>query len=164
MNAFHQAAVSFSSQNLGAGEYKRIWRIAVVCQVCVTVVGLLMGVGVWFFGSELLRIYTTSQEVVNAGLVRLSYVCLPYALCGMMDVMTGSLRGIGYSVTPMLVSILGICVFRVAWIATVCKLPACSDIDFVYLSYPISWIITLIAHTICFVWAMRRVKLKLNAQ
>ena len=164
MNAFHQAAVSFSSQNLGAGEYKRIWRIAVVCQVCVTVVGLLMGVGVWFFGSELLRIYTTSQEVVNAGLVRLSYVCLPYALCGMMDVMTGSLRGIGYSVTPMLVSILGICVFRVAWIATVCKLPACSDIDFVYLSYPISWIITLIAHTICFVWAMRRVKVKLNAQ
>lgn len=164
MNAFHQAAVSFSSQNLGAGEYKRIWRIAVVCQVCVTVVGLLMGVGVWFFGSELLRIYTTSQEVVNAGLVRLSYVCLPYALCGMMDVMTGSLRGIGYSVMPMLVSILGICVFRVAWIATVCKLPACSDIDFVYLSYPISWIITLIAHTICFVWAMRRVKLKLNAQ
>lgn len=164
MNAFHQAAVSFSSQNLGAGEYKRIWRIAVVCQVCVTVVGLLMGVGVWFFGSELLRIYTTSQEVVNAGLVRLSYVCLPYALCGMMDVMTGSLRGIGYSMTPMLVSILGICVFRVAWIATVCKLPACSDIDFVYLSYPISWIITLIAHTICFVWAMRRVKVKLNAQ
>lgn len=164
MNAFHQAAVSFSSQNLGAGEYKRIWRIAVVCQVCVTVVGLLMGLGVWFFGSELLRIYTTSQEVVNAGLVRLSYVCLPYALCGMMDVMTGSLRGIGYSVTPMLVSILGICVFRVAWIATVCKLPACSDIDFVYLSYPISWIITLIAHTICFVWAMRRVKVKLNAQ
>lgn len=164
MNAFHQAAVSFSSQNLGAGEYKRIWRIAVVCQVCVTVVGLLMGVGVWFFGGELLRIYTTSQEVVNAGLVRLSYVCLPYALCGMMDVMTGSLRGIGYSVTPMLVSILGICVFRVAWIATVCKLPACSDIDFVYLSYPISWIITLIAHTICFVWAMRRVKVKLNAQ
>lgn len=164
MNAFHQAAVSFSSQNLGAGEYKRIWRIAVVCQVCVTVVGLLMGVGVWFFGSELLRIYTTSQDVVNAGLVRLSYVCLPYALCGMMDVMTGSLRGIGYSVTPMLVSILGICVFRVAWIATVCKLPACSDIDFVYLSYPISWIITLIAHTICFVWAMRRVKLKLNVQ
>ena len=164
MNAFHQAAVSFSSQNLGAGEYKRIWRIAAACQVCVTVVGLLMGVGVWFFGSELLRIYTTSQEVVNAGLVRLSYVCLPYALCGMMDVMTGSLRGIGYSVMPMLVSILGICVFRVAWIATVCKLPACSDIDFVYLSYPISWIITLIAHTICFVWAMRRVKLKLNAQ
>lgn len=164
MNAFHQAAVSFSSQNLGAGEYKRIWRIAVVCQVCVTVVGLLMGVGVWFFGSELLRIYTTSQEVVNAGLVRLTYVCLPYALCGMMDVMTGSLRGIGYSMTPMLVSILGICVFRVAWIATVCKLPACSDIDFVYLSYPISWIITLIAHTICFVWAMRRVKVKLNAQ
>ena len=164
MNAFHQAAVSFSSQNLGAGEYKRIWRIAVVCQVCVTVVGLLMGVGVWFFGGELLRIYTTSQEVVNAGLVRLSYVCLPYALCGMMDVMTGSLRGIGYSVTPMLVSILGICVFRVAWIATVCKLPACSDIDFVYLSYPISWIITLIAHTICVVWAMRRVKVKLNAQ
>ena len=164
MNAFHQAAVSFSSQNLGAGEYKRIWRIAVVCQVCVTVVGLLMGVGVWFFGSELLRIYTTSQDVVNAGLVRLTYVCLPYALCGMMDVMTGSLRGIGYSVMPMLVSILGICVFRVAWIATVCKLPACSDIDFVYLSYPISWIITLIAHTICFVWAMRRVKVKLNAQ
>ena len=164
MNAFHQAAVSFSSQNLGAREYKRIWRIAVVCQVCVTVVGLLMGVGVWFFGSELLRIYTTSQEVVNAGLVRLSYVCLPYALCGMMDVMTGSLRGIGYSVMPMLVSILGICVFRVAWIATVCKLPACSDIDFVYLSYPISWIITLIAHTICFVWAMRRVIVKLNAQ
>ena len=164
MNAFHQAAVSFSSQNLGAGEYKRIWRIAVVCQVCVTVVGLLMGVGVWFFGGELLRIYTTSQDVVNAGLVRLTYVCLPYALCGMMDVMTGSLRGIGYSVTPMLVSILGICVFRVAWIATVCKLPACSDIDFVYLSYPISWIITLIAHTICFVWAMRRVKVKLNAQ
>ena len=164
MNAFHQAAVSFSSQNLGAGEYKRIWRIALLCQICVTAVGLVLGVGIWAFGNELLRIYTTSQEVVDAGMVRLTYLSLPYAVCGMMDVMTGSLRGIGYSVMPMLVSILGICVFRVVWIATVCKLPACSSIDFVYLSYLISWVITLIAQTVCFVWAMRRVKQKLNVQ
>lgn len=158
MNAFYQTAISFIGQNMGAKRYDRIWRLLGTALLCVTVVGLAMGVGAWAIADKLLSIYTSSPEVIAVGVVRMTYLALPYFLCGIMDVLVGALRGIGYSLAPMIVSIAGVCGLRLLWIATVCKLPAFSDPAGVYISYPISWTITLLAHFVCFVWAMGRVK------
>ena len=164
MNAFHQANVSFTSQNLGAGKYRRIWRILLLAEICVVVVGATMGGAVWFFGPQLLRLYTTSDAVIEAAMVRLGIVCLPYALCGIMDVAVGTLRGIGQSVLPMIVTLVGACGLRLVWIATIFQLPAYHKIQTVYWSYPISWVITAFAHFICIFWAMKRLKRHLGPE
>ncbi|MFR8292193.1 MAG: hypothetical protein ACLVBB_09895 [Dysosmobacter welbionis] len=88
-------------------------------------------------------------------------VCTTYALCGMMDVMVGGLRGIGYSIMPMLVSLVGACGLRLLWIATIFQLPQFHTIQTIYWSYPISWAITFGVHVICFLWAMKKVKRQL---
>lgn len=161
MNAFYQANVSFTSQNVGAGKYERIRPILLRAQFCVILVGLVLGGLATWASPILLQLYTTSPAVIAAGRDRLLIICLPYALCGMMDVMVGSLRGIGYSVLPMLVSLVGACLFRLVWIATLFQLPAFHTIGTVYWSYPISWAITFLAHVVCYLWAMRRLKCQL---
>lgn len=160
MNAFYQTAISFIGQNMGAKKYDRIWRLLGTALICVTVVGLVLGVGAWAIGDTLVGIYTSSPDVIAAGVARMKYLSLPYFLCGIMDVLVGALRGIGYSIAPMIVSIVGVCGLRLLWIATVCKLPAFSDPAGLFLSYPVSWVITLTAHFVCFVWAMGRIKKK----
>ena len=161
MNAMYQATISFVSQNFGAGNYHRIRKIVIRAQCCVLVVGLVLGNAATFFGQVLLGIYTTSPAVIEAGLVRMRIDCTTYALCGMMDVMVGGLRGIGYSVMPMLVSLVGACGLRLVWIATIFQVPQFHTIQVLYLSYPVSWIITLSVHVLCFLWAMRRLRQKI---
>lgn len=156
MNSFHQSTISFVSQNYGAGKYERINRIVISALCCVTVVGLVLGLLAVFFGKPLLSIYSDSDIVIEAGMVRLSYICGTYALCGIMDVMVGALRGIGSSVLPMIVSVVGVCGLRLAWIATVFKIEKYHVIETVYLSYPMSWIITFAVHTACFVVLKKR--------
>ena len=158
MNAFHQANVSFTSQNLGAGRYDRIRPILLRAQGCVIVVGLFLGGAATLFGPQLLGIYSDSDAVIAAGMDRLSIICATYALCGMMDVMVGSLRGLGYSVMPMLVSLIGACGLRLIWITAIFRIPEYHTVQTVYWSYPVSWIITFLAHLICFFWAMGRLK------
>lgn len=158
MNAFYQAAISFMGQNVGAGQYKRVNKILFCALGCVTITGLLLGNAVFLFGRPLLSIYTDSAEVVEAGLVRLSIIVTTYALCGMMDVMVGALRGIGYSVAPMIMSLLGACAFRLLWISTIFQIEEFHTIRTVYLSYPVSWIITFAAHVITFIIVRTRLK------
>ena len=119
MNAFHQAAISFTSQNMGAGKRERIGRILLIAEGCVIVTGASLGWLMYGFGRPLLHIYTDSPAVVEAGMVRMTIILLPYALCGMMDVAVGVLRGIGFSLAPMVISLLGACGLRLVWIATV---------------------------------------------
>ena len=161
MNAMYQATISFTSQNYGAGNYHRIRKIMIRAQGCVLVVGLVLGNAATLAGRVLLSIYTTSPPVIEAGLVRMGIVCTTYALCGMMDVMVGGLRGIGYSIMPMLVSLVGACGLRLLWIATIFQLPQFHTIQTIYWSYPISWAITFGVHVICFLWAMKKVKRQL---
>ena len=104
------------------------------------------------------------QGFIDAGITRMQIVCATYAVCGMMDVMVGGLRGIGYSVMPMLVSLVGACGLRLVWIATIFQLPRFHTIQMLYWSYPVSWTITLGVHVLCFLWAMKRVKRHLLAQ
>jgi len=154
MNAIHQTALSFIGQNYGAGEKKRILKILFMCQFIVIVVGVVLGNAAVLFGRPLLHIYSDNPEVVEVGLVRLQYICRFYALCGIMDVMVGALRGIGYSVMPMIVSMLGACGLRLLWIATVFQVYHTTDM--LYLSYLVSWIITELVHMICFAYLYRK--------
>ncbi len=157
MNAFHQATISFTSQNYGAREYRRIYRILFAGELCVVATGLLLGNLAVFFGDVLLGIYSPSAEVIAAGMVRLKVICTLYALCGVMDVLVGALRGIGYSIIPMVVSLVGACGLRLLWIATVFRIPEYHSLFTVYLSYPITWTITLTVHAVTFALAARKV-------
>lgn len=158
MNAFYQANISFSSQNYGAGRYDRLKPILLRVQACVLVTGVVLGGFATLFGHQLLGIYSSSPEVVEVGMERLAIVCTTYALCGMMDAMVGSLRGLGYSVMPMIVSLLGVCALRLVWIATIFQIPEFHTPATIYWSYPFSWIVTFLAHLGCYVWAMKRLK------
>ncbi|MBR3866546.1 MAG: MATE family efflux transporter [Butyricicoccus sp.] len=148
MNAIHQAAVSFTSQNMGAGLFKRIDKIAIECYLLVTVIGLSLGVGALMAGEVLLGFYSTEYTVVAAGMVRLKITCTAYFLCGLMDAAMGVMRGMGYSVTPMLVSLTGACAFRIVWLNTFFKWEPL--IKVLYWSYPVSWFLTFVAHVVCY--------------
>lgn len=157
MNAFHQATISFTSQNFGARQYRRIYKILFAGELCVVITGLLLGNLAVFFGNALLGIYSPSAEVIAAGMVRMKFICTVYALCGIMDVLVGALRGIGYSIIPMIVSLIGACGLRLLWIATVFQIPEYHSLSTVYISYPITWTITLIVHAVTFALAARKV-------
>ena len=154
MNSFYQAAISFCGQNYGAKKYRRVGKVLLICEILVIAVGLIMGNGAYLFGGTLLKLYTTDEEVIRYGILRMAYICIPYFLCGMMDVIVGVLRGIGYSIMPMLVSLTGACLFRVIWIYTVFS--SYRTLPCLYISYPISWSLTFLAHFICFMIVYRK--------
>lgn len=156
MNAFYQSALSFTSQNFGAGRYDRINRILFAAQGSVLTVGLVLGTLVCALGGPLLGIYTDNPQVVEAGQARLNICCRTYALCGMMDTMVGSLRGIGYSVMPMIVSLVGACGLRLFWIFTFFRLEQFHTTTSLYMTYPASWILTFSIHVICFIIVRRK--------
>ena len=157
MNALHQTAISFMSQNYGAGKYDRINKIVVRTLGTVIVVGVVLGNLVVFNAKPLLGLYTSSPKVIEAGILRIAVVCGTYCLCGMMDVMVGCLRGLGYSVMPMLVSLVGACGLRLLWIFTFFRQEQFHTPISLYLTYPVSWIITFVTHVICFIIVRRRI-------
>ena len=156
MNAFHHATLSFTSQNVGGGRMDRIGKILRTGLICVIVAGVVAGGTAVIFAEPLLGIYTDSAKAIEAGMTRISFICGTYALCGIMDVMVGSIRGMGYAVMPMIVSLIGACGLRLLWLATVFQIPKYHCIECVYASYPISWSITIIAHVACYVIVRRK--------
>ena len=158
MNAIYQTALSFTSQNVGAHKVKRINKILMQCLGIVTVIGLILGVGAYAFAGSLLKIYSSDPEVIKYGILRMGYVCAPYFLCGIMDVIVGSIRGLGYSIMPMLVSLTGACMLRVVWIYTV--FAHLHTLQSLYISYPISWLLTFSIHLICYAFVYHKYKKK----
>lgn len=150
MNAFSQTALTFMSKNIGAGKYSRINRIAWITCACASISGLILGNLAYLFGTPLLHIYDQRPDVIAAGLIRMQLVCCLYFSCGLMDCIVGSIRGMGYAVTPTIVSLLGACGLRILWIFTVFRIPKYHTVFMLFLSYPISWLITFIVHLICF--------------
>ena len=158
MNAQHQADMTFASQNYGAGKPDRVRKTLWYCLGTVTVIGLGMGLPALLFGADLMGLYNSDPQVIAAGMVRMGVILPTYFLCGMMDVMVGQLRGIGYSIMPMIVSLAGACVFRIIWIFTVFAAqtdPAAAQ-QALYLSYPISWGMTFAAHMLCYLLIARK--------
>lgn len=156
MNALYQTALSFVSQNYGAKQYRRIHKILACCQGCVIFIGIVLGNTVNYYGNQLVALYNSDPAVIAAGKLRLQYICTIYCFCGIMDVFTGTMRGLGYSIMPTIVSLLGACAFRVVWILTV--FAAFHDIRILYLSYPISWVLTFTTHFICYLVVTRKFK------
>ena len=157
MNSFHQTAVNFIGQNVGARQYDRVKKIVWICLGLVMVVGLAMGTAICAFGEGLLSIYITdSAEAISWGLVRMSIICRFYFLCGLMDVSTGALRGMGASVSPMIISVLGVCGIRIGWITTIFRIPEFHTPQCLYSSYIFSWTLTFLVQLYVFIRIYRK--------
>lgn len=161
LNAFSQAAITFTGQNVGAKKLERVPRVLLSCAGSVTVLGLVLSAVIFLLRYPLLALYDTNAEVISAGVVRLTWVLIPYFLCGLMETVVGVLRGLGRSIMPMIVSLLGSCVFRIIWIYTVFE--ACKEFWVIFVSYPISWAITVATHLICFAVVYKKEKKKAPA-
>jgi len=163
MNAFYHAALSFTSQNMGAKQYENIRKINKYCLYYVLLFGGVLGVGAYLSAGTLLQIYTTDAEVVQIGIIRMAILCAPYFLCGIMDVMVGSLRGLGHSLIPMIVSLIGVCGMRLIWVYTLFRMNM--NLGLLYASYPISWILTFAVLFVSFqVLYRKEIKPLLNVQ
>ena len=148
MNAFAQAAVTFTSQNIGARKPRRVLSSMYVSLFWALSFGVVFGVLSCVFGTQLLGLYSPDPAVIQVGLNRMYIVCGPYFLCGIMDVMTGVLRGVGYSLLPMIVSLMGACVFRIFWVMTI--FAANRTMDCLMISYPVSWALTFLVLVVIF--------------
>ena len=156
MNSVYQAALSFAGQNMGARKYSRLKQVLCNCLAIVTGIGIGMGAIMYLFRYQLLGIYSSDMDVINFGIERLELFCLTYFTCGAMDVMVGQMRGMGYSIVPMIVSLVGVCGIRIVWIFTVFK--ASNSLLTLYMSYPVSWVVTLAVHFSTFLYVYRKVK------
>lgn len=154
MNSVSQAALSFVSQNYGAVKFDRIKKVTAICSVIVVVIGVVMGGLFYGFSDTLLGFYNNNPDVIAAGKIRMSIICTTYFTCGVMDVLSGSMRGLGKSTTSMIVSLIGACLFRIVWIYTV--FAAEHTLFWLYISYPISWVLTDLAHFTCFTVSLKK--------
>lgn len=154
MNAMYQSAITFTSQNLGARKYVRLRKICVLSVLAVTVIGIVVGAIFYVFRMPLIHLYSNEPEVIAAAASRLTMFAATYFICGIMDVLCGALRGLGCTVAPMIVSVLGACAFRIFWIY--CILPFNHTLGMLYLSYPVSWIITGGVHALCYLHALKK--------
>ena len=153
INSVTQACMSFTSQNYGVGKWKRMDRVLVDCLILSTTIALILGGGAYLFGPELLKIYTDDPQVISCGMEILLYTTVTYFLCGWMDLFPGSLRGMGKSIVPMILSVIGTVGTRIVWIFGI--FPRFRSLKILFISYPVSWIITIILQVICFIFVRR---------
>ena len=157
MNSFAQGTLTFAGQNMGAHKFERIKRVVLIAEGIVIVVGLLLGLTALFFGRSLLSIYSKNPEVIEAGMLRLSVILLTYFTCGMMDSMASAIRGVGHSVLPMIVTLVGACGLRMVYIFTFFQIPHFHTFQSIFYSYPISWIVTFAFLTASFALIMKKI-------
>ncbi len=154
-NSISQACMSFTSQNFGVRKFKRMDKILIECLGLTVTIALILGGSSYLFGHELLHIYTKSPEVVACGMEIMLYTTVTYFLCGIMDLIPGALRGMGHSTVPMILSIIGTVGTRIVWIYGI--FPYHRTLDFLFISYPVSWLLTILMQAICFYFVRRKV-------
>lgn len=159
LNAFAQATISFTGQNVGAKKFQRLNRILFVSLGCVIVLGTITAGLCRYAGPVLLRLYTDNPDAIQTGMIRLTYVGCFYVLAGIMEVLVGSIRGMGYAITPLIISLIGTCALRIGWLQTIFQMEQFHRIEMVYIIFPISWAITIVAHSISYI-IMRRQLIK----
>ena len=160
INAVTQACMSFTSQNFGVGKYKRMDRVLKDCLILTMGIALVLGCGFYIFGPQILKIYTRSPKVIKSAMEILSITTVPYFLCGIMDLFPGALRGMGYSMVPMILSVIGTVGTRIVWIYGL--FPTHRSLYFLFISYPGSWIATIVMQVICYYFVRRMVYRKNN--
>lgn len=156
MTAFSQAAITFTSQNIGAHNFKNVKKIMLITLSLTTMCGFSIGFTVWYFGRFFLSFYTNTSAVIEVGMIRLTYVALLLVLNGILDIFVCSLRGMGYSSLPTTIMILGICGFRLLWMFTI--VPSHHTLETIYLCFPISWIITTLVQAILWIYVYKKEK------
>ena len=154
-NSVTQACMSFTSQNYGIGKLERMDKVLINCMILTVGISLTLGCGAYFFGPELLKIYTDEPEVIRCGMEILSFTTVPYFFCGIMDLFPGALRGMGHSAVPMILSVIGTVGMRVIWIFMV--FPAHRSLEVLFISYPASWIATILLQVACFLIVRKKV-------
>ncbi len=150
MNGFSQGSLTFCSQNLGAGKIDRIKKQVWISQACIFIIGLILGLAFLLLRYQLIGFFTTSPEVVEEGTKRFWIIMTTYYLCGMMDGMSNCIRGIGHSLSPVITSLCGACLYRIIWIFTIFQIPRFHNIYCIYITYPISWLFTFAANVIIY--------------
>lgn len=160
VNAVTQSCMSFTSQNYGVKKLKRMDRVLLDCMILSVGVTLPLGCGAYFFGPELLKIYTSDADVIRCGVEVLAFTTVPYFCCGIMDLLPGALRGMGYSGVPMILSIIGTVGTRIVWIFGL--FPAHRSLSFLFISYPVSWILTILMQAVCFCFVRKHVHQSMN--
>ena len=158
MNGFSQGTLTFCSQNMGAGKTDRIKKVVLVSQGCIIIIGAILGGLFLLFRNQLIGIFSESPEVVEAGVRRFWVIMTTYYLCGMMDGLSNSIRGIGHSLTPVITSLCGACLYRIIWIFTVFQVPRFHTVYCIYVTYPISWILTFIANVIFYRYYIKKIQ------
>lgn len=156
MNAVYQTMLTLAGQNMGAKQWKRVDKGLGVCLGTVSAIGILMGMLVLLFDEQILSIYSSDPQVIYWGSKRFWFVAIPYFICGIMEVVMGAVRGLGQSVIPMVVSLFGVCVFRVLWIYTIFQ--RYHTLECLLISYIISWVLTTIAHSITYLVVRKKVR------
>lgn len=155
VNSITQACMSFTSQNYGVRKFKRMDKVLLECLGLTVIVALVLGGGSYLFGAELMHIYTKSTKVIECGVDIMLYTTVTYFLCGIMDLLPGALRGMGYSTVPMILSVIGTVGTRIVWIYII--FPCHRSLDFLFISYPVSWLLTIVMQVICFYFVRKKV-------
>ena len=155
VNSITQACMSFTSQNYGVRKFKRMDKVLLECLGMTVIVALVLGGGSYLFGAELMHIYTKSTKVIECGVDIMLYTTVTYFLCGIMDLLPGALRGMGHSTVPMILSVIGTVGTRIVWIYVI--FPCHRSLDFLFISYPVSWLLTIVMQVICFYFVRKKV-------
>ena len=155
VNSITQACMSFTSQNYGVRKFKRMDKVLLECLGLTVIVALVLGGGSYLFGAELMHIYTKSTKVIECGVDIMLYTTVTYFLCGIMDLLPGALRGMGHYTVPMILSVIGTVGTRIVWIYVI--FPCHRSLDFLFISYPVSWLLTIVMQVICFYFVRKKV-------
>lgn len=156
VNSVTQACMSFTSQNYGVRKFKRMDKVLADCAILSIIVSVVIGGGSYLLGHQILGIYTRQEDVIQCGMEILSISTIPYFLCGLMDMIPGSMRGVGYSAVPMILSIIGTVGTRLVWIYGV--FPEHRSLYVLFMSYPVSWGLTIVMQAICLVFVRRKIR------
>ncbi|WP_407425671.1 MATE family efflux transporter [Treponema sp.] len=163
MNSFAQGTLTFASQNMGAHKFDRIKKLILTAEFSVTGVGLILGNLALIFGRQLLGIYSDNDDVIEAGMLRLAVILSTYFTCGMMDCMASAIRGVGHSVMPMIVTLIGACGLRIVYLFTFFRIQRFHTFQSIFFSYPISWTVTFLFLTASFIWIMKNISAESKA-
>ena len=162
INSFHQSAVSFAGQNKGAGKFDRLNKILFTAWGYAFVTAAVFAAIFILFDNQLIGLYVSGEDVIKAGVERINIIAWSYLICGFMDVTVGVIRGLGYSVMPTLVSLIGVCGIRILWVTTVFSMERFHFVETIYYSYPISWTITFLAHLVCYLVIRKQINKRNN--
>ena len=158
VNSITQACMSFTSQNYGVGKLKRMDKVLRDCAILSISIAAVLGGLAYSFGPQILTVYTSDPKVINCGMEILAYTSITYFLCGIMDLFPGALRGMGYSAVPMVLSVIGTVGTRIVWVFGI--FPNHRSLSVLFVSYPVSWIITIVLQVVCFYFVRKRVHQK----